>query len=499
MMLTLLLVACTVRPTPPGPSPIEQRAAVPEPLVMSVEGSEIVYLQATVRAGSAADPVGQEGVAWLTARMLREGGTASYGAEDLDAALYALGTDVSILVDKELVTFRAKVLADDFDAFLPLFTEIVTAPAFDPAAFERLRTSALDELTQGILDSDEVLGWTVLDTWLHEGHPYGHPVQGRAGVLPTLTLDDVRAFYDTRYTRDATTLGIAGATTPERAAALAEPFSALSEDPWPAPTPKPRPVLDDRQLLVVEKPSPATGIHFGHPLDVTRDHPDYAALLVGVTALGQHRESIGRLYRALRGERGLNYGDYAYIEHFPGAPGYKAPRPGVLRVQPHFTVWLRPVAPENGPFALKLATRMTEQWVAEGLEPEEFEQIKAYLAARIGLWGQSPGDRLAWAVEAQALGTPDPLVDLAPAVRAVTLEEVNAAIAAHIHPETLRIVAVTQDVDAFVRPVIEETPTAVVYTDSERDTQTAAVDAEAAGYTMNIAGWTTVPAEGIFR
>ena len=55
--------------------------------------------------------------------------------------------------------------------------------------------------------------------------------------------------------------------------------------------------------------------------------PDFVARVW----LGEHRASSGRLYDRIREVRGLNYGDYAYIEFFnrPGAQFF--PSPGIGR------------------------------------------------------------------------------------------------------------------------------------------------------------------------
>ena len=52
----------------------------------------------------------------------------------------------------------SKALAEDADTFLPLFTSLLAQPAWDPAAFERLRSDAIEHLTNGVMSSDEVLG-----------------------------------------------------------------------------------------------------------------------------------------------------------------------------------------------------------------------------------------------------------------------------------------------------------------------------------------------------
>lgn len=496
-MLALLL-SC-VHPTPPGPSPAERLQDLNGQVVLPVDGGTVVYAQTTIRAGSAYDPTGQEGVAWLTARMLREGGAAELDPASVDAELYALAATVEVVVDKEMVTFRGKALAEDADTFLPLFTRLLTQPAWYPAAFERLRSDAIEHLTNGVMASDEVLGDMLLDIWLHEGHPYGHPIRGRTGTLETLTLDDVQDFYATAYVRSAVTVGLAGPDAETMAGDYIAAFDGLPTTRPIEATPKPRPIVDDSRLLVVEKPTNSTGIHFGHPIQVDRNHTDYPALLLAMTAFGEHRQGHGRLFSTMRTERGLNYGDYAYIEHFVQQGWSSTQELSTSRVQNQFYVWLRPTSIENGPFATKLALQLVEDLVADGLAEGEFNDIKAYLLRRMGLWAQHPGRRLGFAVDAVVMDHPNLLESLPAQIEALTLEQVNAAIAAHIQTDSLRYVVVTDDGQAFATRLLEDSSTPIVYNGVTPDKEQAAVDTQVAEKKVEVDAVTVVAAEGIFR
>ena len=67
---------------------------------------------------------------------------------------------------------------------------------------------------------------------------------------------------------------------------------------------------------------------------------------------GQHRSSNSYLYQQLREARGLNYGDYAYIEYFPRGMFQFTPDPNQGRNSQIFQIWIRPVVPENGHFVV---------------------------------------------------------------------------------------------------------------------------------------------------
>ena len=93
----------------------------------------------------------------------------------------------------------------------------------------------------------------------------------------------------------------------------------------------------------------------GFPIQVLRGSKDWYALAIANSWLGEHRNSSGRLYNVIREARGLNYGDYSYLEHFPNAGQRFLPPQNVARRQQIFEIWIRPVPNETRHFALRAA------------------------------------------------------------------------------------------------------------------------------------------------
>ena len=523
-MLSLLFLSGCLWSRAPGPVPVAE-AEAPLRLVGQPVSGPITWLEVTVRAGSAHDPIGQEGLSWLTANLLAQGGAGGRSPEALADALYTLGTELSVVVDRELVSFRMRCLSEDLPQCADILGDVLLEPALDADVAARLRGQAREELESGLARNDEALGMAALETWMFTGHPYGHLPQGRAGVVDTLTAEDVQGFLARRYIRPAAALGVAGPMVTAAGdlageGAAAEAVSGLRSrlTAGLAPvlyadvTPRAVEAVSGRRLLVVEKDTAATGVHFGHPTALRRDHPDWPAMVLAATALGEHRQSHGRLYQALRGARGLNYGDYAYIEAYRQGGG-REQETATGRVDNLFYVWLRPVTEDNGPFALKAAVALVEQFVEEGLTADELETMQAYLQGRVALRAASPGRRLGWSVEAAVMGWPDPIETLPAQVAALTLEEVNAAIRKHLRPEDLLIVAVTGDGERLAAGAgwtesgeksgegSEETPAAIVYAGDPpaAGSAQAGEDRRWATYDLNIAQVTLLTDEELFR
>ena len=68
-----------------------------------------------------------------------------------------------------------------------------------------------------------------------------------------------------------------------------------------------------------------------------------------------HSPGHQRGFERLREARGLNYGDYSYIEYFPRGMFQFEPDPNQARHQQIFQIWIRPVEPQNGLFVLRAA------------------------------------------------------------------------------------------------------------------------------------------------
>jgi zinc protease len=147
----------------------------------------------------------------------------------------------------------------------------------------------------------------------------------------------------------------------------------------------------------------------------------------------------------LREARGLNYGDYAYLESFQQEGGEASQaQTGRVRHQQDFTLWLRPVQNENRLFALRAALYELERSVTdEPFTAEEVEATKSFLQGYTLLFAQTDARRLGYAMDDQFLGTHDFLSDWQRKLAEVTPAQVNAAWRKWVDPKRAQIVMVT--------------------------------------------------------
>jgi zinc protease len=448
-----------------GPAPMQLGAQ--QWAVQRNTGTPVVELRVVFEAGSADDPPGLEGLTYVTVMTMLEGRTGDLSFADRERLLFPMAAQIHAHVEREQVAFTGRVHKDHLASFYPLFRDVLRLPAFDPSDFERVRGRALSHLTQDLRGADdETLGKEVLQAMLFEGHPYAHPELGSERGLTALAREHLleqwaRTICSLRV-RVAATGPLEPAFEAQLAADLASLRSPSCEQQRPLPPPS---SLSTRRVWIVDKPEAGSvAISIGLPIDVTRSHPDYAALSLAAAYLGQHRTFAGRLMQKMRGDRGLNYGDYAYAEHFVQDGDTRFPLPNVARRQQYFSIWLRPVRPEHAHFALRMAVRELEQFAASGLSEADFERIQRFAANYFALFAQTEQQRLGHALDARFYGPSAPsLQALAERFRTLTRDEVNAAVRRHVIPGRLQMVMVAPRADELAEALLREAPSPITY------------------------------------
>ena len=427
--------------------------------------SPLIYFRLVFRAGSIDDPAGKEGLTALTAAMLAQGGTQSLSYAQVLETLYPMAARIDYQVDKEMVVLSGRCHRDHLQRFYPLFRDAVLSPRFDPQDFSRLRDEAVNYLANSLRgNDDENLGKWALQLDLYSGHPYGRVDAGTVQGLKSLTVEDVRAHFKAHFTRKTVDAGLAGGYTQDLVDTLSRDLERLLPEGTSQNTTLPAPRAPQGiEVLIVKKPCIATAVSAGFPIDITRRDEDWYALLVANSYLGEHRTFSGILMNELRGKRGLNYGDYSYIENFIQEGGTTFPVPNIPRRQQYFSFWLRPIPHRNALFGLKAALFHLDKLVREGIPQEGFEQTRSFLMTYSKLWAQSLDQRLGYLQDSRFYGIPDYLAEVQKRLPQLTRDQVNEAIRRHLRSGNLVVALVTQDADGALRTLRAGTPTPIHY------------------------------------
>ncbi len=433
-----------------------------------------ITLQATIHSGSAQDPLGQEGLAFITAQLLLQADTQHATYQQRQEQLSAMGTSIEVQVDKEMTTFRSRVHVDFYSEFAPIFTELLTAPKFHAKAFQIAKNKASNFTGQHLRYANhEELGKELLYESLYPNHPYQHPNSGYLSTQENIELEDAKNFYNNNLRNHHLTVlssGTLNSTETSFLKQLADNWNQqgrnISKDYYP------NSVYQGRDLLYIEKDEPSTAISFGYPIDMNRGRKDFTALLLANTYLGLHR-GPGQLYTRMRELRGLNYGDYSYIEYFPQGMFRMKPNPNNARQHNIFQIWIRPVQEQHTHFAVRNAMFELDKLIKNGIPEEEFETIKSYLYNRIPQMVDKDSLWLGYKLDShyyhlnhpryQQDNYPETIEKIRQELRSLTRDQVHQVIQHHLTSDSMQLVLIGPNAQKWVDSIVQEAPSPIHY------------------------------------
>ncbi len=466
-------------PTPPPLRVVEMRDA----------SSTRVTFRIVIDAGSADDPQGREGITRLLARLMLEGGTQSLTFEQLTRRLFPMAAAIHYQIDRDHLVITGEAHRDHVQAFYPLLRDVILAPRLADEDFRRVKTQSLADLRLDLRgSSDETLGKEVLQSVIYQGHPYGHPPVGTERGLEAITLDELRAHHRAVFCVPHVTFGIAGNYPEELVATIRGDLSTL---PAQCPDRAAAPVVErphGMHVVIVDKPaSSSTAISFGTPVTVTRADPDFSAVQFATNYLGLHRQSVGVLYQTIREERGLNYGDYAYAEHFEQEDQSRFPRSNLVRRQQYTSVWIRPVPARSAHFALRAAVRALDHLTRDGVPADDLTRVRGFLDGYVGLYAQTESARLGYAIDDVLTGNAQGswVTRTRQGLTALTADSVRAAAQRHLTSQDLWVAIIAPNAQELATAIGANAPSPITY-DTPKPAEVTREDAEIAAYQLPV-------------
>ena len=441
-------------------------------VLLKVAADPTISFAVQFAVGSQNDPPGKEGLAFLAGEMLADAGTEANSLEMILEKLYPLAAAYDVRVDRERTTLTGRAHRDNVDAFLELFADALARPGFEQSDFERVQADAINDLENTLrYSSDEELGKAALEEFVFRGTRYAHPSEGTVQGLRSIALDDVRKFYREHFTAQAALVGVGGGfddaiVAKLRAAVARLPRGAAPTPPAISPAP-----IRGRELLIIDKPGADASISAGFPLNAHRGERDYYALWIANSWLGEHRNQASHLFNVIREQRGLNYGDYSYIEPFPNGGSHNMPPVNVPRRYPLFEIWVRTLPNKHAQFALRAALREVAKLVDNGMTREQFELTRAFLKKYSLHFAETTSARLGYAVDDRFFGLDSEghLTRFRRMMDELTLEDVNAAIKRHLRYQDLKIAIVTGDAAGLRKALVADTPSPMEYDTPKAD------------------------------
>ncbi|MCP4603610.1 MAG: insulinase family protein [Proteobacteria bacterium] len=468
----------TPKPLPPAePVDSDFEVLTPMPAAFPVvfqpsDKSNSASLRFVFVTGSSEDPPEKRGLTELTARLMAKGGTEELSYSALVKKLFPMAASIEVQSGRDQTVFFGRVSRDHVEEYYALIRDVLLSPRLAEADFSRIRKKMKSELTLELRgNNDEELGKAALSWFMYDGYPYGAPTLGTESGLDAITLDDVKAQRERVLCDSRLTIGLGGAVSKEFTEKVREDMKSLPRCSEPKPEVPDSKVPAGHKVLLVDKPSAeATAISIGFPIPVKRGDPDYAALKLVEAYFGQHRTSSGVLMKAIRGRRGFNYGDYAYIEHFDQEGRQRIPKTNISRQKQYFSIWIRPAKDVDKHFVLRLAVHELEKLVVKGISNEDFESTRTFMKRYYRTFIQTEARKLGFALDDHFYGQDTPYFEkLVSDLDSLTAESVNAAIQKYLEKDNLYIAAVTKNAEQFAEAIAADTSSPVTYVSEKPD------------------------------
>jgi len=484
--------------------------------------SDKIVVKMMFRNGSICDPKGKEGLTELTATLISEGGAGNLTSSQIKDITYPWAASWYSSTDKEVTVFTFEFHKDFLKEFTEIMTDMILDPAFSPDDFKRLHSNQQNYVNEVIrASSDEEYSKKALEDYLFRGTNYQHMVSGTTSGIDSITIDDIKNHYDNFFTIDNLTLGIAGNYPQEYLDQLKTDLNELPslETQLPLPDRAKRPGGIEVEIISKEN-ALGSAIFTGYPLYLTRKNDEFAALMIANSWLGEHRKSYSRLYKKIREERSMNYGDYTYIEWYENGGRNMLPPPGVPRMSNYFGIWIRPVQTAEGlkkqydelkdikighaHFALRMALMEMQMLIDNGMSEDDFNLTRDFLRSYTKLYIQTPSRQLGYLMDSRFYSRTDYISELDELLKNTTVEDVNDVMRKYWQSDNMFVTIVTDDseAEALKESLLGNTPSPMAYSDALKATLPDAIlkeDEEVQRYPLNVTKVTIVESDKTFR
>jgi predicted Zn-dependent peptidase len=394
----------------------------------------LVNVSALIRTGSIYDPPEKNGLAQLTATLLRTGGTSDQTPQAINEALEFMAAEMEFSMGRESGTASLSVLKKDFPSALSIFASLLRKPAFDPAQVDLAKKQEMEAIRRSD-DNPQEIAYREFRKVLYEGNPRGQVPTLES--IESIQRDDLIDFHQRFFQPNNILLGISGDFKKEEMIhSLEEAFRgwqrSLIELPFiPVPSPP-----DKKWVYYVRKDLPQTTLLWGH-LSLPLDHPDHIPFQVLNFILGGGGFN-SRLTREIRSNQGLAYSVGSFYQ---GRVGY-----GV------FGAFCQTKSSTTHK-AISLLYEITEGLEKNKPGPEELDWAKKTLVNQFIFSFISSASMVSQQMRLEYDGLPeDYLVHYQERVASVTPEDLGRVAEKHLHPEKSILLVVGKEED-FDQPL----------------------------------------------
>ncbi|MEM9669944.1 MAG: pitrilysin family protein [Pseudomonadota bacterium] len=396
--------------------------------VLGIEDSELplVEFRLSIDGGHLRDTIEKNGVANLVAEMMTRG-TELKTAAEFDEALAALGAEMTVQADDEALIVSGTSLARNFDQVMVLLEEMMLQPRWDEAEFELAKSAALNQVIAQKAAPNALAQFSTLYVLYGADDIRAHGALGSEASIPTITLEDLQAFYGNYIVSNLSSFRIVGDVEQEAVlAALSGLEGAWGTSEVEAPNAQPAELPETAGVYFYDVPGAKQSVfNFGHPALLRTDDAYYPANVANYILGGGSFAS--RLTQELREGKGYTYGIFSFFD--------STARNGTFRI---FSQIRSNVTLE----AVQLVRQIATDY-ADTLTEADLATTKSFFLNSKAREFESFNAKLALLRDVDLYGLPyDYVAEETAIVEAMTLERLKELAATHIRPDSMSYVIV---------------------------------------------------------
>ncbi|MGZ4044298.1 MAG: M16 family metallopeptidase, partial [Bacteroidia bacterium] len=271
--------------------------------LIGVKETEIpkVNILLSFKAGHRYEPKEKSGVAELTASMIEQSSMKT-SAEEIENKLDRLGSSVTVFSGDEDFNISVQSTKQNLKATLKIIEESFFEPKFDKEEFDLEKKKQLDAITQGLTNASTLAENAYRRVLYGANNVMSLPSSGTAESVESITLDDVKNYYNS-LNSSMLSIAVTGDATKEE---IEQDLTFLSRlkagNPLPASTAD-VPKIDKTRIYFVDKKNAAQSeIRIGYialPYDYNGDY--YANNIMNYSFGGAFNSRINFLLRETKG------------------------------------------------------------------------------------------------------------------------------------------------------------------------------------------------------
>lgn len=278
--------------------------------VFHIYQDELPMAQFSIRlkGGMYLDDPSKVGTAALLDNMLMEG-TANRTPQELEEAIGQLGANVNVFASREYITISGNCLAKNYPEVLKIVKEILLEPRWDEKEFDRIKSSALNSIQQSNANPNAIASRVFNEILYGKDHIFSNPTSGTTASVSSITLDDLKEYYNKNFSPSVASFHFVGALKKEDVLKSLQSLENWQSHEVEFPEYEVKTNVDDSRIFFVDYPDAKQSVINIGRIAMEDGNDDYAAASVSNYRLGSGSGSI--LFKELRLEKGYTYGAYS--------------------------------------------------------------------------------------------------------------------------------------------------------------------------------------------